>query len=463
VVHIILITIKIGRDGEGFKTKLFHEVVKLNRQRIYGRIRTSQWIIPARLRGRQRPSLHSMIDRELAMILAPSPHMQADVATLRLDLMDLRDALERVDRGPPSDQISLLEEAILKSHRVSNQGGSKSLEDRLHRVGFGTSLCKSPQVSKIDKLSKYWQCCIDFIRFSRDPKTRSLCKNIKLEVCDAPATGKPAGFQERCYVHGEVQLALFHDRYPTELPPRALGSSKSACFLCDLFIKHHGKLGMSHSHMKLYSKWMIPQCDWASKKQRKRLVGVVMAMTSDIQQYENRGTYYMHMNAESMAHIPRFEKSSEMAPSDLSISLEVLESVDAPCIVVQKSIEGAMSTARLISNSALDNTEDIHHHFIELPVHVSITPSTKSCTILNNKDGFYFDLEEIQHGKLYISESRDGDEDEKSQRVDIGDLRWDSLICIRPSSSSHNLVFDILNTLHSGLRVDIVWEDLSGM
>jgi hypothetical protein len=79
--------------------------------------------------------------------------------------------------------------------------------------------------------------------------------------CEAPLPVTPFGSQDQCYVHGEVQLALCHERYPADLPPRALGSSKSACFLYDLFIKHDGKLGMSHSHMILYPKWTIPQCE----------------------------------------------------------------------------------------------------------------------------------------------------------------------------------------------------------
>jgi hypothetical protein len=96
-----------------------------------------------------------MIDRELAIICAPASHDKVDVVALQSDLVNLRDALERVEKGLPADQLVLLEDAILRSYQVSYQGFSESLESRLKRIGFATSVCESPQVQKIDKLSKY--------------------------------------------------------------------------------------------------------------------------------------------------------------------------------------------------------------------------------------------------------------------------------------------------------------------
>jgi hypothetical protein len=185
-------------------------------------------------------------------------------------------------------------------------------------------------------------------------------------------------------------------------------------------------------------------------------------MTADIRQYGRKKNYYLHIDAESVLHMSRSDRSWEIAPSDLSTALECTEEVESLCIVVQTPIEGGNSTARLISNSSLHIAEDTHHHFVELPVHLSISPLTKSCTILSNKDGFYFDLEDMENGKLYISERRDGAEDGKSRWVNTGDLMSKSSICIRPEPNSRNLVFDIINTLHTGVRVDIIWEDLSG-
>jgi len=59
-------------------------------------------------------------------------------------------------------------------------------------------------------------------------------------------------------VHAEIQLLYFYEMYQLPLRPRVITSSKSACFLCNLFIKMHGKFHTPRTHGVLYHHWSLP-------------------------------------------------------------------------------------------------------------------------------------------------------------------------------------------------------------
>ncbi|CRL26308.1 unnamed protein product [Penicillium camemberti] len=60
-------------------------------------------------------------------------------------------------------------------------------------------------------------------------------------------------------IHSEVQLIAYCEIESTpELFPRVIASSKDACYLCNAFIKTHGKLHTSRTHGKLYRSWRLP-------------------------------------------------------------------------------------------------------------------------------------------------------------------------------------------------------------
>ena len=60
-------------------------------------------------------------------------------------------------------------------------------------------------------------------------------------------------------IHAEIQLLFFYEEKPNVPHPRMICSSKSACYLCDLFIKCHGQFLTPRTHGKLYDKWSLPE------------------------------------------------------------------------------------------------------------------------------------------------------------------------------------------------------------
>ena len=70
-------------------------------------------------------------------------------------------------------------------------------------------------------------------------------------------------------VHAEIQLLFFYEQNPKRLRPRVICSSKSACYLCDLFFKLHGRFYVPRTHGRLYHKWILP--DWRIVPEMRRL------------------------------------------------------------------------------------------------------------------------------------------------------------------------------------------------
>ncbi|KAF1949449.1 hypothetical protein CC80DRAFT_598904 [Byssothecium circinans] len=81
---------------------------------------------------------------------------------------------------------------------------------------------------------------------------KGLQENIKKQVTENNAN-------QSYKVHAEIQLLFHYELFTVKYPPRVLKSSKHACFLCDLFIKKHGRFHIPKTHGRVYELWMIPE------------------------------------------------------------------------------------------------------------------------------------------------------------------------------------------------------------
>ncbi|KUJ12168.1 uncharacterized protein LY89DRAFT_673949 [Mollisia scopiformis] len=71
----------------------------------------------------------------------------------------------------------------------------------------------------------------------------------------------PTSLQESPWkVHAGIQLLFFYELHPRYPRPRFICSSKSACYLCNLFFFLPGGFHVPRTHGRLYDKWTLP--DW---------------------------------------------------------------------------------------------------------------------------------------------------------------------------------------------------------
>jgi hypothetical protein len=64
--------------------------------------------------------------------------------------------------------------------------------------------------------------------------------------------------QKSSRVHAEIQLAVFYERNVSLLAPRVICSTKSACYLCHLFLELQGKYHVPSTHGRIYEAWRWP-------------------------------------------------------------------------------------------------------------------------------------------------------------------------------------------------------------
>ncbi len=85
-------------------------------------------------------------------------------------------------------------------------------------------------------------------------------------------------------VHAEIQLLAYHELNPENSKPRIIASSKSACYLCNLFVGLHGQFQVPRTHGRIYDLWVFP--DWVDfpEKQRDRVNLALERFDSSIQQ-----------------------------------------------------------------------------------------------------------------------------------------------------------------------------------
>ena len=65
-------------------------------------------------------------------------------------------------------------------------------------------------------------------------------------------------FTMKYVVHAELQLLFHYELQSCTFPPRVICSGKMACFLCNMFLKEHGRYFIPSTHGRVYEKWILP-------------------------------------------------------------------------------------------------------------------------------------------------------------------------------------------------------------
>lgn len=212
-----------------------------------------------------------------------------EIATLfgKVDaLLESLRPLENKDNAETGDLY--LDGIINKSADVVALGGRGSLEKHLRSLGFSQDCIARSGIPQVDKLARYFYSCKDLIRIVRKQSYSPLFQDITLKHLDAfPDVPRP-GITKQCFVHAEMQQVFHYAQHPQAPRPRAIGCSKSTCYLCDLFLKQQGLYRVSHSHQRLYSQWTLPDVDWMAQEQVENFSIIIKSMTDRIRKIEEQ-------------------------------------------------------------------------------------------------------------------------------------------------------------------------------
>ncbi|KAI1747231.1 hypothetical protein F4782DRAFT_521768 [Xylaria castorea] len=113
-----------------------------------------------------------------------------------------------------------------------------------YRPTIHTTISRAPNLTKSEKDVK--QMC-DLLKISVKAADTEYGRQIRNTLNNSK-------------IHAEIQLLYYYQimLHGQLRLPRVICLSKSACWLCNAFILHHGKIYMPHSHGRLYPGWRLP-------------------------------------------------------------------------------------------------------------------------------------------------------------------------------------------------------------
>ncbi|KIW54611.1 hypothetical protein PV05_06960 [Exophiala xenobiotica] len=256
-------------------------IIQLNHTRIDTRLKNnrSRYVVWTGLSG----ILHSLTKR-------PDSDQQAVLLDrLRKLCRSLKDYCERAQRLRTAEDIKTLVVACYDFFDKTSTGGT--MKNMLQQVGINVDESRGdPSLRQIGKIASYCHIARRLSTIAAHREFRSFFTNISIRYLPAYPTTKlpiPAadGGSRDCRVHAEVQLVANLDvtRPSKWMGPRGIGSSKAACFLCELFINKHGGYFVPRTHGKLTPRWTIPDLDQFSRSQLSQYRNIIGAMNHELQ------------------------------------------------------------------------------------------------------------------------------------------------------------------------------------
>lgn len=271
----------VGKRRNEFRDKIFDMVVYIRDDRIISRIRPP-WLPQPDHYSKRRPSLLSQVQAfvdEISAIGSRSPALKVLVQPAR----QLIACLWSFEKPVPQSMIKKHQKNVIKScAELASIGRTGLLEEHLQRLQVPPHIRDRGGVRQIDKLARYFFVCRDFIRVGRHPEYKTLFSNITIETLEAFGARRPEGSSSPCFVHAEMQQIVHYTNHPHDPSPRFIGCSKSACYLCDMFIQKHNQNRISHAHRRLYDKWTLPDLGCSTSKEAQKLKVILASMTNEM-------------------------------------------------------------------------------------------------------------------------------------------------------------------------------------
>ena len=83
------------------------------------------------------------------------------------------------------------------------------------------------------------------------------------------------GSRKKWKVHAKIQILCFYEQRPHHTSPRAICASKRACYLCNLFLKIHGRFFVPRTHGRIYDRWTMSSYSYLGPETVQRMLPVI--------------------------------------------------------------------------------------------------------------------------------------------------------------------------------------------
>ncbi|KAF9878089.1 hypothetical protein CkaCkLH20_04665 [Colletotrichum karsti] len=276
----------IQPDSQAFLRSVFHTlsavptaktlhslldlVTRHHQARLLNRLRSCKWKKPTYLSRTHKKPLHADFANLVHRIQFVYTKKEADTrAQLEKELLALGQLLEAFETA--DDDHGKLVEIVRCSYEACTSPLVANYLERLQGFNKPTTQIQAclKTLRQLEKVAAYYRICLDLTSLSQSrAKLFDAVELLFLPPYEAvPLT--TVAFQpwaKSTHVHAEVILSVHHD---LELhqpqpggrawhKPRCLGASKYFCYLCFLFIRHHGAYFAANTHGACYDQWTVP-------------------------------------------------------------------------------------------------------------------------------------------------------------------------------------------------------------
>ena len=215
----------------------------------------------------------------------------ADLMLLHDRMSHLCSLLQRIETCGKAtlDCQQTLCQIVQESHNLCTSAGTSTLEETIKNHGFESDVVVgNKHIRQVDKIGRYWGLCKSMTENSR--KYAKAFTDIQLEVL-RPYQGKTSniaftdGQRARCLVHAEMQILAFYGKVlnVTLKKPHVIGISKSACYLCDFFIREQKQFFITQTHGRLYERWNFPDLENFERRERVEFIRILAAVDEELQ------------------------------------------------------------------------------------------------------------------------------------------------------------------------------------
>lgn len=258
---IKLLTIHPDISEVSCNNSLLPIIIELARQRIRGRLFPKH-----RKPHKGDPPLH----QDLSALLpgfCNNPHTSQHVQSLKRLITDYKN----VDKAEADDD-RVFQNAVESSLTFWTAIATLGRDAIFMPIKDGNITRTVKAIGQVGKVGRYKDVCVSLIKTAR--RYPELFASVNLEFLP-PYTPwhssiSSTGQTVACLVHAEIQLLTFYGltKLCNSRQPRVLGVSKSACFLCNLFVSLHGHFFFSKTHGRLYDTWTVPDLEEYQPDQR---------------------------------------------------------------------------------------------------------------------------------------------------------------------------------------------------
>lgn len=130
------------------------------------------------------------------------------------------------------------------------------LPNRLRALGCPERFLDTRDVREVGKIANYWRISRHLTICSS--RFRPYFADVELHPLPNYRESVSSQAIPRRFIHAEIQLLVHYELQSHRLRPRAIGVSKEACFLCDSFLRAHGRFYFTGAHRQMFPQWTVP-------------------------------------------------------------------------------------------------------------------------------------------------------------------------------------------------------------